>query len=146
VKQDIKGASQRLAEVEGSLEEIQLCIDYKYRDTHADSTQWIELFTNEVLAIRNQIEMGFEELHSCSVYISHCYQNLRRIADLRERLEFKLADISNQENNVRVWIHQMFIRLSSRKSTYEYNRNIRYQVEKWAVKVFDENKINLKKG
>lgn len=73
VKQDIKGASQRLAEVEGSLEEIQLCIDYKYRDTHADSTQWIELFTNEVLAIRNQIEMGFEELHSCSVYISHCY-------------------------------------------------------------------------
>jgi len=180
VKQDIKEASQRLAEVEGSLEEMQLCIDYKYKDTQAASTQWIELFTNEILAIRNQIEMGFEELYCCSVYISHCcvsrfqllfeglnyaisqetvsmkyrsnrylssfflQQNLRRIADLRERLEFKQKDISTQKNNVRAWIHQMFLRLSSRKSSYEYNRNIRNQVEKWSVKVFDENKINLK--
>ena len=93
VKQDIKEASQRLAEVEGSLEEMQLCIDYKYKDTQATSTQWIELFTNEILAIRNQIEMGFEELYCCSVYISHCCVSRFQL------LRFKLCNFARNSVN-----------------------------------------------
>jgi len=71
-----------------------------------------------------------------------CDSKLKRLKKSQEILEYKLDDLHMQEIKVRSWIHRMYLRLLLRKARYEEQRNIRYEVEKWALKdnfIIDEH-------
>lgn len=73
IKRELEVAYKRIGEVERELDEMQLIRrSSEGKEKHTDTSQWIEVFTNEILETRNQIEMGFEELHGCSVHMDLC--------------------------------------------------------------------------
>jgi len=73
IKKEIELSHKRAGEVERELDEIQLM--YKTnegREKNPEISQWMQVFSNDILETRNQIEMGFEEMHSCSIHMDLC--------------------------------------------------------------------------
>lgn len=73
IKKEIEMARKRAGEVERELDVMQLMYGTtEGREKDPDIAQWMQFFSIEIVETRNQIEMGLEELHGCSIHMDGC--------------------------------------------------------------------------